>query len=179
MIRFLLLWGALLGVRSPSAAGERKHTPIAIGAFSALLLAWLVAAIFIAVPLAQAESRAHDGDDAYRKRQYGIAAEHYQAAFTTAPAKDPDYAMRAARALMGAPDADGAVRANLGLAIAANTNDPMGYLTRGRYLLQRHPDQQADMRRDFERALELNPNDLGSRIEYAKVLEGFGDRARA
>jgi len=32
---------------------------------------------------------------------------------------------------------------------------------------------------DLERALELNPNDIDSRIEYAKLLEQFGDRTAA
>ena len=107
------------------------------------------------------------------------AAGYYQAAFLIAPAKDPDYASRAARALMSIPDADGAVRAELSTAIGANPNDPMGYLTRARYNVERHPENQADIRQDFEHALELNPNDIDSRIEFAKVLETFGDHEGA
>ncbi len=179
MMLFMLIGGAVIGVRSPSAAGARKRTAIAICAFSASLLAWLIAGIFIAEPLMQAEDRAHAGDVAYHKHNFSEAAEHYEAAFTTAPAKDPDYAARAALALMHIANADGQLRTNLGLAIAANPNDPMGTLTRARYNLQQHPDQQPEIRRDYERALELNPNDIDTRIEYAKVLEGFGDHPAA
>jgi tetratricopeptide (TPR) repeat protein len=178
MLLFMLIGGAVLGARSQSLAGVRKRNAVAIAAFVTLLIGWFLAAIFVAVPLAQAEGRAHDGDDAYRKHDFAQAAQDYQAAFIAAPAKDPDYAVRAARALMATQN-DGAARTNLTLSIAANPHDPLGYLTRARYSLSRHPDEQTEIRHDFERALELNPNDLESRLEYAGVLEKFGDRDAA
>jgi O-antigen ligase len=175
MMLFTLIGGAVLGIRSPSAAGQHKRTAVAIGAFSVCLVAWVVAWIFVAVPLVQAENRAHDGDEAFRKRNFLAASEDYRTALSTAPVADPDYAMRAARALAVLPDMDGATRAQLILAIAANPRDPMGYLTRARYNLERHPDLKDEIRKDFERALELNPHDIDTRLEFAKVLEGFGD----
>jgi tetratricopeptide (TPR) repeat protein len=83
--------------------------------------------------------------------------------------------MRAARALIAVPDSDGPIRVDLALAIEASPLDPMGYLMRARYNLERHPDEREQIRRDYEKALALNPNDLDTRLEYAKALENFGD----
>lgn len=179
MMLCMMIGGAVLGARSPSAAGLRKRTPVAIAAFSTLLLAWLVALIFLAVPLIEAENRAYAGDNAVRRQEYTLAAENYHAAFTNAPVRNADYEIRAARALMGLPNSDGATRVDLALAIESSPLDPMGYLMRARYNLERHPDERDQIRRDYEKALGLNPNDLDTRLEYAKVLETFGDSKAA
>jgi hypothetical protein len=175
MLLFMMIGGAALGTRSPSAAGLRKRTSIAMAAFSTLLVAWLAALIFLAVPLIEAENRAYTGDNALRRQEYTLAAENYHAAFTNAPVRNADYAMRAARALIAVPDSDGPIRVDLALAIEASPLDPMGYLMRARYNLERHPDEREQIRRDYEKALALNPNDLDTRLEYAKALENFGD----
>src|SRR5207248_9648263 len=70
MLLLMMIGGAVLGVRSPSAAGLRKRTPVAIAAFSTLLVAWLVALIFLAVPLIEAENRAYAGDNALRRQEF-------------------------------------------------------------------------------------------------------------
>ncbi len=179
MLLLMSVGGAVLGIRSPSAVGLRKKTPIAIAGFSTLLLGWIIAFILVAEPLISAESRADSGDAAMAKQDYSLASEHYEAAFGIAPAKNGDYALRAARAMMYLPSADGKTRVYLAFAIAADPQNPLGYLTRGRYNLARHPEDQSDIRSDFEEALRLNPNDIDTRIEFAKVLEGFRDRPAA
>ena len=186
MMLFMVIGGAVLGARSPSAVGARKRTPIAITAFAGLLVLWIISSIYVAVPLVQAEGRAHAGDLAFRQglkshsaSDFRLAAEDYQAAFVTAPAKDPDYPTRAARALMYVPGADGAVRANLVNAIEANPNDPNNYLSRCAYNVHEHPDEHDAIRHDYDRALELNPNDIDTRLEYARLLDDWGDHAQA
>jgi O-antigen ligase len=179
MMLFAMIGGAISGVREPSAAGKKKRTPIAMGAFAAMLVAWIVAAIWIAVPVADAEGRAAAGDDAFRQKNYQLAAENYSAAFARAPVRDSDFAIRAAECLQVVPGTDVEARNLLDHAVDADPGNPMGYLTRARYNLDRHAEMQAEIRRDYEQALAMNPIDLETRQEYAAVLEKFGDRAAA
>ncbi len=179
MMLFAMIGGAISGVRAPSAAGKKKRTPIAIGAFAAMLVAWIVAAIWIAIPVTNAEARSAAGDDAFRQKNYQLAAENYAAAFENAPVRNSDFALRAAECMEVLPGMDLRAIGMLDQAIAADPSNPMGYLTRARYNLNRHMDSQTDIRRDFEKALAVNPNDLETRQEYAAVLEKFGDRAAA
>jgi O-antigen ligase len=179
MMLFMLVGGAVLGVRSPSLAGQHKKTPIVIGAFSLATLCWIIAGIFVVVPLADAEGNSHAGDDALRQGNDRLAADRYQAAFLRCPVKNSDYAVRAARALLIRPENDSLTRAMLGAAIEACPQNEFARLMRARYMLRSHPDQHADIRGDYEEALKLNPNDLDTRLEYAQVLEQMGDKPAA
>ena len=52
---------------------------------------------------------------------------------------------------MAVPNSDGATRVDLALAIEASSLDPMGYLMRTRYNLERHSDERDQIRRDYEK----------------------------
>src|SRR5207237_785456 len=97
MMMFALLCGCVLGVRAPSVAGTRRRPLVVIAALAAGATAWLIAAIFFVLPIAQAESNARAADDAIRAGNLPLAGEQLAHAFRTSPVANADYAARAAR----------------------------------------------------------------------------------
>jgi O-antigen ligase/tetratricopeptide (TPR) repeat protein len=179
MLLFMLIAGTVAGVRAPSLAGQRKRTLAAIAALGAVTAAWLTAAIGFVVPLAQAESRAADADQALRNRNPELAASLFRAALASAPVKNADYAYRAAQAFIVLGDEPNA-RAMLAQTIAMNPLD-FGYpLARANFLRSLNVAGNFEqIRADYARALELNPNDVKTRIDYADVLADAGQREPA
>ena len=184
MMAFAFLAGSALGVRQPSAAGQKRRTPAAAVSLAADIVLWLIAAGFIWSATAVAEDAANDANAAFRAqrpreavRLLGQASEHQPL--------NADYAYRAAQALIStSPDFSREAVALLGNAINANPLAPEYYLTRARYLLRsaEATSQREQIRKDFRRALELNPNEVSIRLEYADALAGFNtpeDKAEA
>src|SRR5690606_15262504 len=101
------------------------------------------------------------------------AAQRYEAAFDLLPFNG-DYAFRAAQALAYTNANPGAVRRLLDQAIAANPRAPLYHLQRARYWAQARPGDWAPVLADFERAVELNPQELEVRIESARLLADAG-----
>ena len=131
------------------------------------------------MPTCIAEARAHAADDALRARNAAFAAAQYKLAFDACPLGNADYAMRAAQAYMLMPAGDSAARDMLARAIAADPMQPASYLLRARFLLQRHKEEQKQIRDDFTSALAIDPNNVAVRIEFARALESFGDVSAA
>ncbi|MGH7214008.1 MAG: hypothetical protein ACREIT_04525, partial [Tepidisphaeraceae bacterium] len=178
MTLFAALAGAALGVRQPSHAGERKRTPLVIGATVLACAAWLGILIFLLVPVAEAEARAHAADDALRANHPGQAAGGFQAAYG-AVLFNADYAFRVAQALSYHRAGPEQIRPWLARALETNPFAPEYYLTRARYELNLQPVDQQTVRADFESALRLNPNAVDIRLEYADILARFGPKQEA
>ncbi|HSI33235.1 MAG TPA: hypothetical protein VK986_06545, partial [Tepidisphaeraceae bacterium] len=186
---FALLAGAALGVRQPSVAGQRRRTAVAAVALGVCVVGWLVAALFVWVPVAQAE-------DAARRAAVELAARDdkgnapfgavERAAKLLADARDAvrynaDYPFRAALALRLRPGFNPEVVNQLGLAIKTDPARYEYYRERARYLIETgQASAQADrVRAEFARALALNPNFVAMRLEYADFLASIGDKPGA
>jgi tetratricopeptide (TPR) repeat protein len=184
MTLFAFLAGCVLGVRQPSVAGRRKRTPAAAVALGACVVTWLVAGGFVWIPTATAEDAATDAAIALRAgrpneavRLYAQAREHQRT--------NADYTFRTAQAMIaGRATNPTEILALLDSAIRRNPVSVEYLLTRARFAASL-PDaaQRRDaIRADYRRVLELNPNEVSLRLEFADVLKGFGtaeDRAAA
>lgn len=178
LILFVTLMGAVLGIRMPSAAGQRRHRNLAIGIFAAAALAWVIAVGALVIPVADAESRAQQADEHVRAGQFKLAAGLFRSAFDTVPT-NADYAYRAARAMMMANDPPDQIKATLAFAIDSNPTNVGYYLSRA--LLELHqpnPDFPA-AQRDFESALKLDPQNVAVRLDCADALAKFNKPAEA
>jgi O-antigen ligase/tetratricopeptide (TPR) repeat protein len=178
---FAFLAGSALGVRQPVLPTRRSRAPAALALITVAAL-WITALIFLWLPVSQAESSAEAGDEALRTAHYDIAAADYSQAFTRLPL-NADYAFRAGRALQIEADAMQAagqqskIPASLRLQIrafytTAISHDPSSispHLRRAALALQVLDADQVIA--DFNRALELNPNEVSIRLDYAKALE--------
>jgi tetratricopeptide (TPR) repeat protein len=182
MMAFAFLAGCVLGVRTPSAAGQKKRTVVAAVALGASVVLWLVAAGFVWAPTAAAEDAVGDAVAAMRDGRAAEAARLLTQARVQQP-MNSDYAYRAANAAIAA-GGNTVSREALTLLDLAITKDPMDtryYLWRARYLLTNgdHAQYGGQIRKDFERALELDPNEVSLHVEYADALRELGDRAGA
>lgn len=183
LMLFAWLAGSALGVRQPSAAGQKRRTAMAAVTLAICVVVWLAAAGFIWTPTASAEANAADAARALRTSRASEAMRLYNLAHQQQPL-NADYAFRAAQAGMSNPVFNPVVLDLLGIAIRENPIEPVYYLTRARYLL--HSPEAASHRQeikdDFERAIKLNPNDVGTRVEFGDALASFNtpqDRAQA
>jgi hypothetical protein len=184
MMLFAFVAGSLVGVRQPSVAGRRKRTAVAAVALGVCVMVWLVAGGFVWAPTATAEDAATDAAIALR------AGRANEAVRLLGQARDQqrlnaEYDYRAARAMMGGgPAAEAGALALMDRAIRNNPMAAEYYLTRARFLARgSDPARPRDaIKADYARALELNPNDVSIRLEYADVLRSFNtpeDRAAA
>jgi tetratricopeptide (TPR) repeat protein len=178
---FAFVCGAALGVRTPpvSAAGGSPR-----GARRALVVAavaWLVITFAFAAPVAVAEQAAADGDEGLRARRLDRAADDFERALGTVP-YNADYAFRAARALLFAPDprphTDRVIRL-LDRAVALDPTRAEYWLSRANAEFLRPSPDAALVRRGYERALRLDPNSVQSRLDYAALLTRLGDSSGA
>jgi O-antigen ligase len=182
----MLLIGSALGVRQTSVAGQRRRTPAAVTALFVALAGWLVSLFFLAIPVAQAETAAHAGDVAIETGRYDQAVSDYQHAWFDMPL-DADYAYRVGWSMNAAAVAGnhGGVPDDLRLQIAgyydlAIENNPsaiMPYLQQARLALGAGDKQ--GVVDNFSRALQLNPNDVSIRLNFARALEALHQPARA
>lgn len=186
MFLLALLSGALIGVRGESLAGRKKWNRTAVVAMAVTLTAWLVAAVGFAMPTADAERRAQAGDEFIRTADQSTAriqraVSAYRAAAETTPVSNADYLYRAARAMMLAQEEPRQIDVWLSQAIAANPLDG-GYRSLRATLWLSQPDDRQpreQIRRDFERAVALDPASLPPRLAYAGALAGWGEQAAA
>jgi hypothetical protein len=176
---FMTLAGAALGMRTPVRYQTIKHKFAGSVAISLTAIAFVVALFEFVLPICVAEAHADTADNALRARDAPFAARELKRAMQTSPVSNFDYATRAAQAYMLIPTADSQPLEMLAHAIQADPMQPGSYLLRARFLLQRHKEQQQQIRDDFTQALRIDPNNVAVRIEFARVLEGFGDVAAA
>jgi hypothetical protein len=185
MMAFAFLAGSALGVRSPSVAGQRKRTAVAAIALAVSIVLWMVAAGFVWAPTAAAEDATGDAGVALRKGRPLEALRLLSQARVQQPL-NADYAFRAATAaIAGSGSAfNREVPALLDLAIRTDPMETKYYLTRARYLLasEERAGYREQIVKDFRRALELDPNQVSTHVEFADALRELGtpaDRAEA
>ncbi len=182
---FGVLVGSALGIRLPNRPVRTPGVaPMAIAGLAVACAGWLVAGWWIAIPLMHAEAAAHRGDDKLRAADYEGASGDYVNAALFLPINS-DYAFRAARALQislgpAVPFTD-PERIDLAEKLrkriliwytVAVQEDPSllgGYHLRGIFWLQLSEPE--GMVADFEKVMELNPNEVSLRLEYAHGLE--------
>jgi hypothetical protein len=174
---FAVILGAATGARTPwSVAPARRYRGPAIGVLVAGSIAWFVVIFALVFRVADAEQLARDGDAALRRDppRPDIAASAFKNAFVAVPF-NADYAYRSARALIagGAPPEQ--VKAALDVAIATDPASVMYRRTRADYELALPSPDAAAVRADFDRVLTLDPRNMRTRLDYAKVLEKLND----
>jgi len=177
MFMLFLLIGSVLGARTPLSAKRRSTAPVTAG-FAVGVVGLTAGLIGLAIPVALAEGHAHNSDEYIRDSHFPDALHELDQSISLV-SYNADYYNRAARvlALGGAPE--NRIRPMLDAVIAHDPMSTQGYLTRGRWLASKPlPDPQNALA-DFARALELNPNDLDIRMDYAQLLERFGHHAQA
>jgi O-antigen ligase len=173
--------GARLGNRPVRVPGISK---VAIAILAMAAVVWLAAAYWIAVPVGRAETAAHRGDEKLRAGDVQAASEEYGYAATILPF-NADYAFRAGRALhlsigppalLSNPDQiDRAIRLRRQIESwydIASDRDPVylaTYHLRGIFDLQLGDSRR--MVEDFDELMDLNPNEVSLRLEYARGLE--------
>jgi O-antigen ligase len=182
---FGVLVGSALGIRLPNRPVRTPGVSLmAIAGFAAACAGWLAAGWWIAVPLIHAEAAAHRGDDKLRAADYEGASGDYVRAALFLPI-NADYAFRAARALHislgpampltdpGQIDLAAKLRKRIliwyTVAIQEDPSFLGAYHLRGIFWLQLG--EAEGMRADFEKVMELNPNEVSLRLEYAHGLE--------
>lgn len=187
MHAFMILSGAILGVRGESLVGRKKYNRLTVALAGIAIVLWFSAMVALVIPVGDAERRAQSADDALRRGEFGKAISGYKAAFELSPVGNADYAYRAARAMTFAqrdpsqridPDTVEIWHTH---AINANPMDGGYRLARAAYGLSFPADRQnrQQIAADYRRAIDLDPSNIPSRLALAAVLEEFGDRAAA
>jgi hypothetical protein len=189
----MLAMGALLGLASwkatsPAASGApvpahaaapaAADPPFAPALVAGIVasVAWMGAGAIAVVPIVLAEDAARSGDRAMERRNLPLAAKRYREAQERSPVSNYEYALKESTASGASP------REAYAAAIAAAPRHALSWLARSRYLSSRAdvaPEDAQQAIDDFTRAVELNPNDIDLRIEYADLLERFGRRGEA
>ena len=203
MFLFLALVGAALGARTAQAPGSattavtaaagtesasrrRRQRPVRI-ALSVATAAWLLLAILVVIPTATAEASAAEADDAVRQNRPLAAAAAYEAALRVG-LPNADYAARAARAWAMAGEVNRALLMSTA-AVEIDPQNPGHRLQRAALLTSARPadlrtpteqaaDQQAALA-DLALAVQLDPNELETRLAYARQLEKVNRSADA
>jgi hypothetical protein len=178
MFLFALLAGSALGMRDAAGATTKRRATLVVAAAATVF--WLVAAAAMAVPVLIAESDANAGEEAVRTSRFEQAIQAYQDAAATVP-YNGDYAFRAGRILASAKDGAAAerARASFDAAIRANPLNAAYYATRAEFESHQSQPDPARVRGDFDRSLALDPENVQTRLDYAKVLETLNDSGDA
>ncbi|MGD0388898.1 MAG: O-antigen ligase family protein [Tepidisphaeraceae bacterium] len=181
-----VLLGSALGIRLGNPPVRKPGiSPGAIAGLAAVCVAWLAALNWIFVPIARAEAAAQLGDEKLRAGDFPSACDEYAYAATIF-SNNADYPYRAARALhfsiggLEVPLTDPgqierAIRLRrqiltwYALAIARDPAFLAAHQLRAIFALQMNDSTQ--MIADFDRVLQLNPNEVSLRLEYAHDLE--------
>jgi O-antigen ligase len=194
---FGVLVGACLGIRLDNPPVRKPGVPIPIyGILAIACILWLAAIDWIAIPVWRAESAAHAGDEKLRAGDLLGASAQYQYAYTLVP-WNADYAFRAARSIhlgVGPPVPMADAKADTKMidrvakfrneilswydvAISENPSMLPAYHMRAIFELQAmQPKAMVD---DFDKVLELNPNEVSLRLEYARDLDALDMPAAA
>jgi tetratricopeptide (TPR) repeat protein len=182
---FGVLMGAALGMRLENRPVRKPGIPTAgiVGFFTACA-GFVVIAVWIVVPVIRAEYAAHVGDDKLRIGDFKSASDEYVSAATILPL-NADYAFRAGRALhlsVGPPvpltdpgEIDRAVKLQRDILewySLATERDP-AFLGAYHFLaiFGLQMDDPERMIANFEKVMDLNPNEVSLRLEYAHGLE--------
>jgi tetratricopeptide (TPR) repeat protein len=181
MFLFMALLGAALGM-APVENRPPGSRSFAIAGTIAGVACWVAAAILFVAPVLIAEQSAADANELIRTAPIpptGEITSHFRRAadaLATASQLVPyneDYFFRQAQACLSFGDLD---QAKVLIAHAKQINpmlvDPY-LLDANVELSQPNPDPAA-VRADFNKILQLNPNDVSLRVQYGNALERFG-----
>jgi hypothetical protein len=171
---FALLAGAAMGVRG---AKHRAGSTWGLTAIATVL--WLLMAALWVAPLLHAEAFSQAGDDDLQANRPAAAVLDYQEAFAGLPLWNADYAMKLALARLYAGMPPERAMDALDAAIGADPMFLKGYLTRAQLRMQSPSPGVQKVKHDYQTAIELNPNDVDVRTDYAAVLERLGFRHEA
>jgi len=177
MFLFALLSGGALGLKlreREAPAGSRITTLVAFGIAG---IAWLLTWGAGVAPVASAESLAQQADADVRAGNAERASRELLEAFRRVPI-NADYAYRAEQAALLARSNPLSARQLIDAAVAADPITPR--YRRARAELELATGELAAAWADYDYALQLNPNDMGLRLEYANLLRehGLGAEAR-
>ena len=174
MTALAVVAGAALVLRTPSPAGAKRRSGVAIAGLTGGAIAWVVAVVSVAIPVVDAEQTAARADEALRHDDPARAGALFDAAYRTIP-WNADYPSRSARALMLAGAPPEKVKAMLDLAIATDPATVSYLQSRAAYEMRLpSPDAEA-VKRDYQKLLKLDPNNIAARIEFAEMLVKLGD----
>jgi O-antigen ligase len=174
MFLFALLTGSALGLRLGDASVEPRSSKALAIALAVGVVVWVAAGLLLWGPLLTAQRKADAADDAIRANRVAQAAPLLVEANADAWRLNGDCAFGAAR--ISPPEK--AVRL-LDEAIRENPRELSYYVSRARAEMQQAAPDRRRVRSDFESALVIDPNNVPLRLDYAKTLAGFGDRALA
>jgi tetratricopeptide (TPR) repeat protein len=179
MLSFAMLAGAVSGIRTAAAEGERRESKpaVAIASLVGASAAWAAAALFVVIPVIAATNTANAADIDIRWGRMREAAAKFQSAFAQVPT-NADFAFRAARALIMANADPAEIRAALDATAQADPTLARAYLFRAEYEKE-HGGDAAAARANYEKAVALNPADLDIRERYANALAGLGMKKEA
>jgi O-antigen ligase len=177
MCLFMVLVGSALGVRQPTMAGKKKYPQAAKYLLIAAAFIVVPTIMYKIIPLTRAEVDARLGDNFLRRGTRGdfeLAAGDFKVAFNMMPING-DYAYRVGNALNHEPPGGGDIFATLNaiqywydVATATNPSDIRPYLRRAALAAQAHDADSVEV--NFEQALELDPNEVDIRLQYADTL---------
>jgi tetratricopeptide (TPR) repeat protein len=183
MFLFALLAGSVLGLREQAdgqARARRSQKRFILATAGVAFVAWLISAGALAAPVCMAESSAGAGDEFVRTSRFTQAVQAYQDAAATIP-YNGEYAFRAARLLQsaGSANADRARRL-FDTAIRVNPLSAGYHATRAAFESHQPQPDSDRVRADYDRSLALDPENVETRLEYAKALEALhlADAAR-
>ena len=181
------LIGAALGVRmaNPPVRNPRISWA-AVAGLVAMCAGCAAAGNWLAYPVARAEAAAHRGDDDLRAGKFDAASGQYAEAYAAVP-WNSDYACRAGRALhlsLGSPlplsepaaithavELQNRILFWYGQAIEDDPINLTAYQLRAIYWLQMNEPQH--MIADYSTVMQLNPNEVSNRLQYAHALEAL------
>ncbi len=181
LMLFMLVLGAVLGVRHPGVAGHKPRMWAAITALGVLFIGLLAMIGLVVVPVATAESNAQAAEDV-APRSRPDAASAMRKAFADSPVPNADYALRAARFLQGTPAANDVI-ALLTQAVDADRSSTQAWLDLARFrraIAQTLPNGgRDDINIAYSNVVKLNPSDAAIGVEYADWLDQAGLRDQA
>ncbi|MEM8875732.1 MAG: O-antigen ligase family protein [Planctomycetota bacterium] len=176
---WVLLVGALVGVRTPSVAGKPMRTMAALGFTGLAYLLLIAAGIAYVFPIVHGQWHADIADGMVREGRFDAAVPEYDHAFDVMPVGDPDLLIRKGNALIYAGRDPVLVMDTLDRAIAER-GEKFGYYQRRAELERRMSEPQVvRIIADLTRAVELNPQEIRIRLDLADELRAFGDNAGA
>ena len=174
MMLFAVLTGSALGIRRQTESDLRTTPKNMAILYVAAIALWLTTAVIWWVPVLQAERAANAADDAIHANHLDTALPLLEEANRQAWRLNAEYAFRAA--LVSPPQQ---FRSHINEAILENPLDVPLYVARIHSEMRNtQPDHQL-IRDNFNTALKLDPYNVPMRLEYAKALTDFGDRAAA
>ncbi len=175
LMLFALLVGACLGART-TWINVARHRTGAIAAISIGTIVWITFTLGVVLPVDDAENQQQAGDAAMQAGNPHSAATLYLSAYHRMPL-NADYAFRSAQAMRVARETPERVKATLDTAIGRNPRDAGYHLTRA--AIESEQGDLESAKADFEKSIPLDPNNIGIRLDYAKILEALNDRPGA